>query len=350
MDRAFLQRVLDMADAIVIEQDIDGNVVYYNRYMEQLSGVPLEEARGKSWFDHFLPERDREQVRDLFSRVSAGMEHHGHINPIVTRSGEERLIEWSGATLDRKGEVLSVVSVGIDVTDRVELRASLAEKERLAAVGAVAAVFAHEVGNPLNSMVLHGELLKRKLRKHDVPEPVRKEIDAITGEVQRLHRLLLDFRSFYKQGQLDLAPLDVSALVGDVCQHQALPAAERRVQVTSQVSEPLPDIRVDRDKLKQVLLNLCRNGIEAMPNGGTLSIRVQGADDCLLIEVVDTGTGIDPELDIFKPFATSKTEGTGLGLPVVKQIVEAHGGTIEVESQPNQGTTFRLSLPLSPKE
>ena len=120
------------------------------------------------------------------------------------------------------------------------------------------------------------------------------------------------------------------------------------MQVVPPVPDTLPSVQADADKLKQVFLNLCKNAVEAMPAGGTLTLRAHCAAEQVIIEVADTGDGIPDGVNIFEPFATTKAEGTGLGLPIVQQIVTAHGGTLSYTSTPGQGTTFSVVLPLSP--
>jgi signal transduction histidine kinase len=122
---------------------------------------------------------------------------------------------------------------------------------------------------------------------------------------------------------------------------------ERGVSVEQDLSPDLPLVRADGDKLRQVFLNLCKNAVEAMPQGGKLIVRARDSGGQIIAEVVDTGVGIPVGVNIFEPFVTTKSEGTGLGLPIVRQIVAAHGGTLTYTSEPGKGTTFAVTLPLA---
>jgi signal transduction histidine kinase len=123
--------------------------------------------------------------------------------------------------------------------------------------------------------------------------------------------------------------------------------AARRIRIEQQVPATLPLVNADGERLKQALLNLCKNAVEAMPQGGTLTLRAQASKDEIVLEIVDTGTGIPAEIDIFEAFITTKPKGSGLGLPIVHQIIAAHKGTISYTSDPGKGTVFRLTLPLA---
>lgn len=349
----FLEHVIATARAIVLMLDPDGRIVRINKFMEDLSGYSLEEVRGKDWFTTFLPQRDWPRVQRVFQRAVEKAEIRGQINPIVTRDGTEREIEWYGTTLtDEHGGVLGVISVGQDVTERLHLQARLMEAERLAAVGSVASVFAHEVGNPLNNMALHVQLLRRRIQKRTQCDDLLADLDVIMEEVGRLSRLLEDFRAFYRHDRIARTAIDVNVVLDEVLR---LHGHGRRkqgggVQVVRELGQGLPLLLADVDKLKQVLVNLCKNAVEAMPDGGTLTVRVQADETWMRFEIEDTGHGVDPEIDIYQAFRTTKPNGTGLGLPVVRQIVDAHGGTIAHSATPRGGTLFTVQLPLKPPD
>jgi signal transduction histidine kinase len=139
--------------------------------------------------------------------------------------------------------------------------------------------------------------------------------------------------------------MDIRTVVEDVLAAEAPIHVERKIVVEQQLAADPPLIHGDRDKLQQVLLNLCKNAVEAMPGGGTLTVRVRNSGTQVFLEVTDTGVGIPYGVNILEPFVTTKAEGTGLGLPIVRQIVSAHGGTLDYTSSPGQGTTFIVALP-----
>ena len=258
--------------------------------------------------------------------------------------------------VDRTGAIVRMVGFVADISERKQaeeerekIHEELVERERLAAIGTTAAKLAHEIGNPLNGMYMSIQLLQQQLAKQ--PALTNGQIPQLTqillDEINRLTQVLQEFRSLSRREQFSFAPLAVSELVAEILHIEAAHYAAHGIQVEQAVSAGLPLIRADRDKLKQALLNVCKNALEAMPNGGTLGIRATHTDEQLRIEVEDTGEGVPDNVNIFEPFATTKKRGTGLGLAIAQQIVAAHRGELSYTSQPRHGTTFTLLLPLA---
>lgn len=243
-----------------------------------------------------------------------------------------------------------VGGVSVDITEQVRLREQLIERERLAAVGTTAAQLAHEIGNPLNGMSITLQLLQRRLSKSGVDDPIRASVNSLQSQVSRLSNLLQEFRSLSRRREFIFRPTHLAEVIGEVLTAELPLYTERGITIEKMCEPGLPAIRADGDKLKQVLLNLCKNAVEAMPDGGTLTVRSSHAGAQVIVEVVDTGEGIPDGVDIFEPFVTTKAEGTGLGLPVVRQLVAAHGGTLTYRSARGQGTTFTVTLPLHAPE
>lgn len=339
-------RLIEIVQAIVLVTDREGRVLFYNSYLEQLSGIALSEARGKDWFDLFLPERDRDRIRALYVKAVAGERVIGNLNPIRTRGGEERDIEWSGSSFqDERGETIGVLSVGIDVTARRTLERELVEKDRLATIGTTAGMLAHEVGNPLNNMSLQLQLLARSLKRAGSPESATNTLDQVQSQIHRLSDLLGEFRDFARRQHIQLVPTDLRSLVDQVFQSHLPLDRVARIRFERHLPDDLPAVPASADKLAQVLVNLFKNALEAMPDGGTLRVEACYDDDAVSLKVQDTGQGIGPGVDVFQPFETTKPAGTGLGLPIAKQIVLAHGGELFYESEVGEGTTFTVNLP-----
>ncbi|MGH7834557.1 MAG: ATP-binding protein [Candidatus Binatia bacterium] len=230
------------------------------------------------------------------------------------------------------------------VVERKRAEEKLRESERLATMGATAAVFAHEVANPLNGLSTTIQLLQRRLMKLNDPS-VNSSVEDVFSEINRLQSLLTDFRSLSRPKQLKLEPTDLLKLVREVLSTGVAAQDHPKIRVLEEFEPDLPLVPANAEKLKQVLLNLCKNAFEAMPEGGTLTLRGRRRDVCVSVEIEDTGAGIPKGIDIFELFTTTKSHGTGLGLAIVRQIIGAHGGTITYTSQPGKGTTFRLTLP-----
>ena len=221
------------------------------------------------------------------------------------------------------------------------------DHDRLSSLATAAAVFAHEVANPLNGIGMSVQLLEKEfLQRHDVSPVLRESIVEANKEIARLSSLLRDFRSFARTQFVEFQPTELSTLVQEVLAPEMVLFSNSGVRVRSYLGG-LPPIMLDPDKMKQVILNLCKNAVEAMPQGGCLTVKgYLSSAETIVLEVSDTGIGIPEGMDIFEIFQTTKPDGTGLGLPLVSQIVSAHRGTVDYVSEPGKGTTFRLSFPV----
>jgi signal transduction histidine kinase len=224
------------------------------------------------------------------------------------------------------------------------------ENERLAAMGATAASITHEIANPLNGMYTTVQFLERQLSRPGElsDDEVRSYMGDLKREIERLLSLLQDLRFVARPGQLNLNPVSVGEIAAEVVSMEQHHYKERGIEVDSDFPASLPPLPADREKLKQALLNLCKNAAEAMPDGGKLVLRGSQEGNEMVLEVMDTGVGIPQQVNVFELFTTTKAQGLGLGLAIVRQIVAAHGGAISYTSEPNRGTAFRVTMPLMP--
>jgi signal transduction histidine kinase len=218
--------------------------------------------------------------------------------------------------------------------------------ERMAAVGTLASSLAHEVRNPLNSIGLQLVLLSRRLNRLEgsTREELAALVESARAEIGRLDGLVEEFLSLSTIDRLALTETDPRSVLREVSALMTPIARQKKIAVVEDLADGLPPLRLDPEKMKQVLLNLVRNGIEAMPQGGTLTLETRASEDAVVIRIADTGVGIESGLDIFDFFTTTKRGGTGLGLPIARRIVEAHGGTLTFESAPGRGATFSIML------
>jgi signal transduction histidine kinase len=249
---------------------------------------------------------------------------------------------------DARGEPDLVYGIGIDVTERRALERRAADAEALSAMGSLALGLAHEVRNPLNAAVLQLHLLSRaldRLADEKARGSMRSRVTIIEGEIARLERLLTEFLELARPRGIRHEPVDISRLVGDVLEFQAEAFNSHHIEIHTDI-EPGTIALGDSEKLRQVVINLLVNALDAMPESGTLSVQVGSTRVAAAIEIGDTGPGIDPNIlpEIFDPFFTTKEAGTGLGLSIVRKIVDQHGGRVEIDSAPGRGTRVRVEL------
>ena len=220
----------------------------------------------------------------------------------------------------------------------------LIQQERLAALGELSAVVAHEVRNPLGVIFNSLGSLRRMLRPSG---DAKMLLDIVGEEADRLNRIVGDLLDFARPSTPQLRPEPLERIVDEAV--QAALAQNSGVQLAREADPAVPPVPMDARLMRQAVLNVAVNAVQAMPRGGRLSVRLRREDGAALLEIEDTGAGIPEEVRhrIFEPFFTTKASGTGLGLAVVKRIVEGHGGEIAVRSRPGAGTTFSLRFPLA---
>lgn len=232
-----------------------------------------------------------------------------------------------------------------DLTERVNMRQQMARMDRLASLGRMSAGIAHEVRNPLTGVsLLLDELHDRLLGKETDQLLIRQAL----GEIERLEALVNELLGFASMQAPQLTDGQVPKVLQDSLLLVRKQCERGQIEIVEQIAQPLPAIKLDADRLKQVFLNLFNNAIDAMPEGGTLTVSAEAVETDIEIRISDTGVGISVEQLplIFEPFYTSKGQGTGLGLAISYNIISEHNGEVDVESQPGEGTTVRIQLPL----
>lgn len=353
----FSESLIDTAQAIILVLDTKGRIKQYNRYLEDLSGFPLAETLGKSWFDVFIPDEQQSIISTLYDDLLASGEINGVQNAICTKSGEILQIEWFNTTLrDSKGEVWATLAIGQDITERLELQAQIIQSSKLATLGEMATGIAHELNQPLGIIGLAAENLNQRSSKNTLdPDYVTQKIDRILDQVRRATKIIDHMRIFGRKPDAEKRPVrlldvleGVHTLVGRQLDHNG-------ITIESDLLPDLPAVMGHHVQIEQVLLNLINNAMDAIlaaPPGGKKEIGIVGKLDAdkeiVTLIVSDTGGGIDPEnLErVFEPFFTTKelNKGTGLGLSISYGIVSEMGGSLSVENT-GDGAMFTLKLP-----
>jgi signal transduction histidine kinase len=243
-----------------------------------------------------------------------------------------------------------VYGIGIDVTERRALEKRAADAEALSAMGTLALNLAHEIRNPLNAAKLQLHLLGKKIDKQVGEEETRaamhRRVEIVGDEIARLNRLLTEFLELARPRGIAREPVHMGELVDSVLSLERESAEARGVRVVRDVAHGAVAIG-DAEKLRQVVLNLVVNALEAMKDGGVLTVRAAPDGERIVLSVEDTGPGIPAEVraQVFDPFFTTKEAGTGLGLSIVRKIVDQHAGDVRLESEVGKGTTVRVWIP-----
>jgi len=383
--RDFAENIVNTAQIIILVLDPQGRIVTFNPYMETLSGYALQEVQGRDWFGTFLPPHRRPDVQRLFFRAIGGRPTRGKRDIMVTRGGRELLIEWNDKTLERKdGTAEGLLCIGQDVTEKRSLQASLAQSERLASMGMLAAGIAHEINNPLSFVLYNLESLSADLPRYarqlgavyltlaeylgeerarqvlgadsdvlsgalwtDVLDRFR---DALNG-TRRIKDIARGLGTFSRVEKDQTVPVSLRHVI-EVAINMAFNEIKYRARVVKDYGRT-PMVMASEGRLSQVFLNLIINATHAINEGDVerneIRVRTWAEDEHVFAEVRDTGCGIPKEnLDkLFEPFFTTKKigVGSGLGLAISKSIVEGYGGTISAESEVGEGTCFTICLP-----
>jgi len=330
-------------DAIIVRAYNDGRIQFWNRGATLIYGWSEAEAVGKV-IHELLQSRYPEPVQQILEKVARDDRWEGEV--VQKRKDGTEIILHSRWSLrrDSDGRPVDILELSSDITPRKYAEQRAQENEWLASLGTASAMFAHEIANPLDGISSSLQLLESELnRKPDTDIRLRRILDISTEEIERLGSLVNEFRILARPQVVNLRPATLVDLVNDVLVPQIAVCRNAGIAVKREFGDLQP-VLLDRDKMKQVILNLCKNAIEAMPQGGVLTLRAFQSQDKAVLEITDTGVGIPQEMDVFQLFTTTKPAGSGLGLPVVRQIIAAHHGHIEYTSEIGHGTTFRIYL------
>jgi PAS domain S-box-containing protein len=339
------QQLLLSPDAILIRRFSSGRIVFWNRGAQKLYGWPKRNAMGKIAYN-LLETELPEPPRDIKARLRRDGYWSGEL--IQTRKDGRKIVVASHWSLRQSlnGGPMDILEVNYNLSDKRQSGEKARESERLALLGTMAAVFAHEVANPLTGLSASLQFVQSELETKKLGDIfLRNTIRGATQEIDRLGSLLNEFRSLALPQTLDLRLADLAKIVREILAVEEIAYRAAGISVKLEFENGLPAIELDAAKMKQVILNLCKNAIEAMQNGGCLTIKAYRNGQSVVLEIRDDGIGVPKGVNIFELFKTTKSSGSGLGLPLVQQIVSAHNGTIQYVSHAGQGTTFTVRLP-----
>jgi two-component system NtrC family sensor kinase len=354
--RRFIEAIIDSLPLSLYAIDRDFKIVAWNRNRELGElGIPRGSVLGKNIF-HVLTRQKRDLLEGEFKRVFSTGEIERIEHEAVTKDGEIKhwLISKIPMWIDREGGVSHVITVGEDISDRVEAHRAVARAEKLAAVGRLAAGVVHEINNPLATISACAEALESRVNEGafegtEALEDLREYLGLIRSEAFRCKSITMGLLDFSRTRSSGRTPVDLGEVVDSAARLLSHQKRGSGISFDIQRAANLPTVSGDPGQLQQVIIALATNAVDAMPNGGQLSITTKRNGNSVLIEVTDTGFGIAHEdvAKIFEPFFTTKEvgKGTGLGLAVCYGILTEHGGSLDVQSTPGVGTTFTISLP-----
>ncbi len=351
-------QALDCASKGIMIQDSNRNVLFFNRACEEITKWPREKIIGKDCGEIFQCHTSTGMC--LTEKFCPGMDvfqgkfSQGSRELLIKRGdGSVLWVEASvSAIKDTEGKVTHIISILENITERKRFSDEVLRSKTLSTLGSFAAELAHEIKNPLNAMNLQMLVLEREIQKiykiSDKSKEGLLEIAFIVRkELNRLSEFVGECLHFSRTGELNKSRIDVREILKEVVSLIIPQAQLHGIQVELDTACELPKISVDKDKIKQAILNIFINGIEAMPDGGKLYVRTERNEYEIFISCQDTGIGIPDEIKdkIFNLFYTTKDGGTGIGLSFAQNIIHAHGGTIRLEPS-SQGTKFVVAIPV----
>ncbi len=355
--RKFTEAVLDALPVSIYVIDRDYKIAMWNKHREiGEQGIPRDSAIGRNVFE-VLAKYPQSKLSKEFERAF----RTGKIERIEQRSTDEKggIRHWLVSKVPMRdvssGEITHVITVGEDVTVRVEAIHAVGRAEKLAAVGRLAAGVVHEINNPLATISACAEALESRTEEGEFGfseeiEDLKEYLGLIRSEAFRCKSITTSLLDFSRARSADRTAVDLTETVRSSARLLAHQKRGERVEIKLEMPDTLPTVNANPGQIQQAIIALATNAIDAMPEGGTLAFRAFQQNNRVVIEVQDTGFGIAPEdmSKIFEPFFTTKEvgKGTGLGLSVCYGIISEHGGRVSVRSNFGQGTTFSIFLPI----
>jgi nitrogen fixation/metabolism regulation signal transduction histidine kinase len=349
-EKGFLETVFNSIQEGIIVTDSKGRITYLNDAACDLFGLEADNSLGKR-----LDERVRGLDWASLSRsavaVSRDMEIFYPANRFINFYIVPLLIQRQSSEdkIDIAAEAVGHAIILRDITESRRTEQQTLESERLNALTLLAAGVAHEIGNPLNSLNIHLQLIEREARKFDGTKraKLQESVEISRAEVNRLDSIISQFLRAIRPTRPQLRPENVNSIVEEAVRFFAPEIKDRDIVVEQELRSDLPLLELDRDQMKQAFYNVIKNSFEAMKARGILRIRTDMDDSHVIVRFTDSGGGISPGnlSRVFEPYFTTKASGTGLGLLIVRRIVREHGGELSIESSEGKGLILAIRLP-----
>jgi len=342
------ENVLNSIDMGILVCDESNNLIMVNKCALRL--IPMNYIEGVKLRLAITDEKIIEAFKDIILNRERVIDKEID----VQNQGRNRLLSVNIVPLVEDKRVTGTLIYVEDITEKRKGEARLRRAENLASLTTLAAGVAHEIKNPLGSISIHLQLLQKALaKKLDASDnKTDKYFDVLKEEVDRLNRIVVDFLFAVRPMNLELREGDLNVLISQIMEFVRFEMEQSNILCLLELDENLPKLLIDERYMKQALLNLVKNAQAAMPEGGVFTIATKFMENEIRILVCDTGIGIENESlsKIFEPYFTTRETGTGLGLTQVYKIIREHHGEITVDSEPQTGTEFKISLPIPQKE
>ncbi len=343
-EKGFLETIFNTILEGVIVTDPRGRIIYLNRAACGFFGIDAEKSLGQPLGSVVLGlEWDALNGAEIVNRdlevfYPENRLLNFYVVPLMSDEAEAGNRELAGGAI-----------ILHDITRTRRATQETIEGERFSALTLLAAGVAHEIGNPLNSLDIHLQLMRRQVGKLPAKHraALEESVAVARGEVARLDHIITQFLRAVRPQPLEVRPVDINRIVEETLAFLAAEIQDRDILVESDLDPRLPPIDLDGEQIKQAFYNVSRNAFQAMKSGGILRIATSSDETHVSVAFADSGGGIAPEniSRIFEPYFTTKSDGNGLGLLIVRRIVRAHGGEVVIESSPGRGLTLTIRLP-----